>query len=139
MININKEMKILSNILKHYGNVKFIIGNNEYKYGLTYKQGRCNCLTYKQGRYKTDILVKEVFEEDNRVSIKFRIDGIIYSENRDKRYLLDFGSELTLEIATVENGRIYRTAGLLNLADKVVRYVNYFRYNKIKRFNQKEL
>ena len=69
MININKEIKMLSNILKHYGNVKFI----------------------------------------------------------------------TLEIATVENGRIYRTAGLLNLADKVVRYVNYFRYNKIKRFNQKEL
>ena len=80
-----------------------------------------------------------MFEEDNRVSIKFRIDGIIYSENRDKRYLLGFGSEHTLEIATVENGRIYRTAGLLNLADKVVRYVNYFRYNKIKRFNQKEL
>ena len=129
MININKEMKMLSNILKHYGNVKCITGNNEYKYGLT----------YKQGRYKTDILVKEVFEEDNRVSIKFRIDGIIYSENRDKRYLLDFGSELTLEIATVENGRIYRTAGLLNLVDKVVRYVNYFRYNKIKRLNQKGL
>ena len=129
MININKEIKMLSNILKHYGNVKFITGNNEYRYGLT----------YKQGRYKTDILVKEVFDKDNRVSIKFRIDGIIYSENRDKRYLLGFGSEHTLEIATVENGRIYRTAGLLNLADKVVRYVNYFRYNKIKRFNQKEL
>ena len=129
MINVNKEMEMLSNILKHYGNVKCITGNNEYRYGLT----------YQQGRYKTAILVKDVFEEDNRVSIKFRIDGIIYSENRDKRYLLGFGSEHTLEIATVENGRIYRTEGLLNLADKVVRYVNYFRYNKIKRLNQREL
>lgn len=80
-----------------------------------------------------------MFEEDNSIFIKVRIDGMTYFQNRYKNYLLDFGSDLTLEIATVENGRIYRTAGLLYLSDKVVRYVNYFRFNKIKRFNQKEL
>ena len=133
MININKEMKMLSNILKHYGNVEFIPDGEPFVYKY---DGQ---IVYKQGRYKTRIFIKEVFEEDNSVFIKVRIDGIIYFQNRYKNYILDFGSDLSLKIATVENGRIYRTAGLLNLADKVVRYVNYFRYNKIKRFNQKEL
>ena len=136
MVNINKEMKMLSNILKHYGNVKFITGHVYSGNGKPYCDGE---IVYKQGRYKTSIFVKKVFEEDNSVFIEVRIDGMTYFQNRDKCYLLDFGSDFTLEIATVENGRVYRTVGLLYLAEKVVRYVNYFRYNKIKRFNQKEL
>ena len=139
MININKEMKMLSNILKHYGNVEFISGRIGSKDGEPFVYKYDGQIVYKQGRYKTRIFIKEVFEEDNSVFIKVRIDDIIYFQKRYKNYILDFGSDLSLKVAAVENGRVSRTAGLLYLADKVVRYVNYFRYNKIKRFNQKEL
>ena len=118
MFRVSEECDKLARILKIYGNVKKVAINQ---------------LEFKSGRYKRIIWLDEIAIKGCSVRLAARLSSVYYCLDKNTENVLKGQTDTDVEIARINNDRIYRVHGLLNLAIEIVAYIDHLKIYNTKR------
>ena len=117
MFSISKECDKLRSILSQYGKVKKVAVNQ---------------LEFKSGRYKRRIWLDDIIIKGCSVRLAARISSAYYCLDKNTENVLTGGTATEPEIARIQNDRIYRVYGLLNLAIEIIAHIDHLKIENIK-------
>lgn len=118
LLNINRETKKLFNILKQYGNVNQVANNK---------------LEFKSGWYKRIIWLDEITVKGCSIRLAARLSSVYYCLDKNTENVLKGETATDVEIARIQNDRIYRVHGLLNLAIEIIAHIDHLKIYNTKR------
>lgn len=118
MFRISEECDKLGRILSQYGKVTKVAINK---------------LEFKSGRYKRIIWLDDINIKDSSVRLAARFSSVYYCLDKNTENVVADGMTTEVEIARIQNDRIYRVHGLLNLAIEIIAYIDHLKIYNIKR------
>lgn len=118
MFRISEECDKLRSILSQYGNATKVAVNQ---------------LEFKSGRYTRRIWLDEINIKDCSVRLAARLSSVYYCLDKNTENVLTGGTATEAEIARIQNDRIYRVHGLLNLAIEIIAHIDHLKIYNIKK------
>ena len=118
MFRISEECDKLRSILSQYGKVTKVA---------------INTLEFKSGRYKRIIWLDEINIKDCSVRLAARISSAYYCLDKNTENVLTGVTATEVEIARIQNNRIYRVDGLLNLAIEIIAHIDHLKIYNMKK------
>ena len=118
MFRISEECDKLRSILSQYGKVTKVAINK---------------LEFKSGRYRRYIWLDDITIKDCSVRLAARISSAYYCLDKNTENVLTGGTATEVEVARIQNDRIYRVHGLLNLAIEIIAHIDHLKIYNIKK------
>lgn len=120
MFRISEECDKLRKILSQYGKVKKVAVDQ---------------LEFKSGRYTRRIWLDEINIKDCSIRLAARLSSVYYCLDKNTENVLTGGTDTEAEIARIQNDRIYRVHGLLNLAIEIIAHIDHLKIHNIKKLS----